>query len=170
MKLLELSKVEQQTLREMGILHEHYRNRMRAQAILRLSQGLTLQQTADEFMVHINSIEPQPHRQRVNVLGALRHNGELIWRAQQTSTVRDDVIAFFDSVADLLLKVPRLVVIDNAAIHKGDAIERKRSQWAKKGLYLNYLPAHSPEVNRIEILWKQAKYFWRHGIFGAALH
>ena len=37
MKLLLLSTVERQTLREMGILHVHYRTRMRAQAILRLS-------------------------------------------------------------------------------------------------------------------------------------
>ena len=57
MKLLKLAEVEQQTLREMGIHHDHNRTRMRAQAILRLSQGLTLQQTADEFMVHLNSVE-----------------------------------------------------------------------------------------------------------------
>ena len=57
MKLLLLITVEQQTLRAMGILHEYPRTRMRAQAILRPSQGLTLQQTADEFMVHINSVE-----------------------------------------------------------------------------------------------------------------
>lgn len=57
MKLLNLSNVEQRTLREMGILHSHYRTRMRAQAVLRLSQGLTLQETADESMVPINSVE-----------------------------------------------------------------------------------------------------------------
>lgn len=57
MKLLVLNNVEQQTLREMGIFHSHARTRMRAQAILRLSQGLTLQQTADEFKVHLNSVE-----------------------------------------------------------------------------------------------------------------
>ena len=78
MKLLMLSKVEQQTLREMGILHGHYRTRMRAQAVLRLSQGLTLQETADEFMVHINSVEQW--RQRWNRLGLAgmyvgRHTG-----------------------------------------------------------------------------------------------
>ena len=78
MKLLLLSTVEQQTLREMGIMHEHYRTRMRAQAVLRLSQGLTLQQTADEFMVHINSIEQW--RQRWNRMGLAglyegRHTG-----------------------------------------------------------------------------------------------
>ena len=67
--------------------------------------------------------------------------------------------------------MPRLVVLDNAAIHKGDAMERKRRQWAKKGLYLYYLPAYSPELNRIEILWKQAKHFWRRavGLTGKAL-
>ena len=29
-----------------------------------------------------------------------------------------------------------------------------------QGLFLHYLPPYSPELNRIEILWKQAKYFW----------
>lgn len=50
MKLLALTKVKQQTLREMGILHEHHRTRMRAQAILRLSQGLSLQQTTTSIV------------------------------------------------------------------------------------------------------------------------
>ena len=57
MKLLLLTKAEQRTLREMGIFYGHARTRMRAQGILRLSQGLTLQQTADEFRVHLNSVE-----------------------------------------------------------------------------------------------------------------
>jgi hypothetical protein len=49
MKRLELTKGEARTLRDMGIFHSHPRTRMRAQAIVRLSQGLTLQQVADEF-------------------------------------------------------------------------------------------------------------------------
>jgi transposase len=53
------------------------------------------------------------------------------------------------------------VVIDNAAIHKGEAMDSKRRQWPVQGLYLDYLPPYRPELNRIEILWKQAKYFWR---------
>jgi transposase len=52
-------------------------------------------------------------------------------------------------------------LIDKARIHKGDIMERKRRQWARHGLYLHYLPPYSPELNRIEILWKQAKYFGR---------
>lgn len=95
------------------------------------------------------------------MLGALRHDGELLWKTQQRPTVRDDVIAFFDGVAALPHTVPRIVLLDNAAIHKGDIMEAKRWQWAARGLHLYYLPPYSPELNRIEILWKQAKYFWR---------
>jgi hypothetical protein len=32
------------------------------------------------------AVEPQAHRERVNVLGALRHDGELIWSAQCRAT------------------------------------------------------------------------------------
>jgi hypothetical protein len=45
------------------------------------------------------AVEPLAHRQRVNVLGALRHDGQLTWTTQQRPTTRDDVIAFFDQIA-----------------------------------------------------------------------
>jgi transposase len=70
------------------------------------------------------------------------------------------MIAFVDQIAAQPHLVPRIVLPDNAAIHKGDAMHRKRRQWAKQGLQLYYLPPYSPELNRIEILWKHAKYFW----------
>ena len=73
----------------------------------------------------------------------------------------DDFIAFFGKVAAQRHEVPRIVLIDNAGIHKGAPVEKKRRQWAKHGLYLYYLPPYSPELNRIEILWKHAKHFWR---------
>ena len=52
-----LSREERRTLHEMGIYHRHHRTRMRAQGMFRLAQGLTLQQVADEFEVHLNSVE-----------------------------------------------------------------------------------------------------------------
>lgn len=106
-------------------------------------------------------VEMQSHRERINVLGALHHGGKLDWRTLQCPTVRGDVIAFIDTLAEQPHAVPRIVILDNAAIHKGDIMEKHRRRWAKKGLYLYYLPPYSPELNRIEILWKQAKYFWR---------
>jgi hypothetical protein len=87
MKRLELSEDERRTPREMGIFHPHPRTRMRAQGILRLSQGPTLQQTAEEFMVYLNSVEQW--RQRWNKLGLAglyegRHTGRpKKWTPQQ---------------------------------------------------------------------------------------
>lgn len=107
------------------------------------------------------SVEPLSHGERVNVLGALRHDGKLIWKTQQRPTVRDDVIGFFDELAGQVHAVPRIVVLDNASFHKGKPMEKRRRKWMAQGLFLYYLPPYSPELNRIEILWKQAKYFWR---------
>jgi len=107
------------------------------------------------------SVEPLSHGERVNVLGALRHDGKLIWKTQQRPTVRDDVIGFFDELAAQAHAVPRIVVLDNASFHKGKPMEKRRRKWMTQGLFLYYLPPYSPELNRIEILWKQAKYFWR---------
>ncbi|MDQ1816862.1 transposase, partial [Massilia sp. CCM 9210] len=101
------------------------------------------------------------HEQRVNVMAALRHDRSLVWRMHDQRTTREDVMAFFDDLASEPHRVPRIVVLDNAGIHKGEPMRIKRQQWERQGLYLYYLPPYSPELNRIEILWKQAKYFWR---------
>jgi len=92
MKLLILQQAEQQTLRDMGVFHPHPRVRIRAQAIVRLSQGLTLQQTANEFHVHLNSIEAWRQRwnkQRLMGLYEGHHTGrKRKWTDQQQETLR----------------------------------------------------------------------------------
>ena len=70
---------------------------------------------------------------RVNVPGALRQDGKLVWCTQQRPTVRNDVIAFLDRLSEAPHASPRIVVIDNAAIHKGEAMDSKRQQWAAMG-------------------------------------
>lgn len=139
MKGLKLSAEESRTLREMGIYHPHARTRRRAQGVRMLGQG--------------------------NVVGALRHDRSLVWRLHDKRTTREDVMAFLDDLAEQPHSVPCIVVLDNAGIHKGGAMEEKRRQWEQKGLCLYYLPPYSPELNRIEILWKQAKYFWRRFLY-----
>jgi transposase len=110
---------------------------------------------------HSRCAETRLHRQRVNVLNALGHDNNLLWTIKEQRTVRDDVIAFFDAIADQSHLEPRIVVLDNANIHRGEAMEKKLRQWQRRGLYLYDLPPYSSELNLIEIVWKQAKYFWR---------
>jgi putative transposase len=54
--------------------------------------------------------------------------------------------------------VPRVVVLDNAGIHTSKVVRAARPGLAKLGIYLYYLPAYSPELNRIEPVFKQVKH------------
>lgn len=54
--------------------------------------------------------------------------------------------------------VPRVVVLDNAGIHTSKAVRAARPELARLGVYLYYLPAYSPELNRIEPVFKQVKH------------
>lgn len=54
--------------------------------------------------------------------------------------------------------VPRVVVLDNAGIHTSKVVKAARPDLAKLGIYLYYLPPYSPELNRIEPVFKQVKH------------
>ncbi|MFI5806661.1 transposase [Streptomyces sp. NPDC051561] len=53
---------------------------------------------------------------------------------------------------------PCTVVLDNASIHTAKAFKGRRRQLAKIGIQLFHLPPYSPELNDIELIWRQAKY------------
>lgn len=102
---------------------------------------------------HARCAEAGVHRQRVNVLGTLGHDGKLTWAIKEQHTVRDDVISFFGGIAELPRSVPCIVLFDKAYIHHGETMEQKPEQWQRRSSYLYFLPPYSPELNRIEILW-----------------
>jgi transposase len=69
----------------------------------------------------------------------------------------DDLLAYLRErlpAAD----VPRVVVLDNAGIHTSKVVKAARRDLARLGIYLYYLPAYSPELNRIEPIFKQVKH------------
>lgn len=53
-----------------------------------------------------------------------------------------------------------MVVLDNASMHRSKAFWRKIIEWISHRVHLVYLSACSPELNLIEILWRQMKYAW----------
>jgi hypothetical protein len=55
------------------------------------------------------------------------------WTAQQRSTTRADLIAFFDQIADQPHEVARIIVFDNAAIHKGDVMDKNGASGQSAG-------------------------------------
>lgn len=103
------------------------------------------------------------HHQRVAVMGALDFARQRLYHVQGASTVnRETFIDFMEHLIPQIAKpVPTFIILDNARIHHGldDSLTLR---WMKEfNTFLCYLPPYSPELNMIEILWKQAKYHWR---------
>ena len=97
--------------------------------------------------------------QRLNLIGALLSSGGLrmakLWRSVNG-------LWFFGFLMALIewVKKPMVVILDHASIHTAKALEPYWELLKEKGMQFYFLPAYSPELNRIEILWKKMKYEW----------
>jgi len=97
---------------------------------------------------------------RINVLGFLNTQTKDLFHTMTTDKVDTEVvIAVFDSFAKQITKTT-VCVLDNASIHTSKKFKEKIDEWEKLGLHLLYLPAYSPELNPIEMLWREMKYTW----------
>ncbi len=97
---------------------------------------------------------------QLNVLGFLRHDGEHFDPYVLQGTF--DSAATIECVDNFCRKIrkPTTVVIDNSPLHTSNAFQSRISDWESRGLYFWFLPAYSPELNLIELLWKKIKYQW----------
>jgi DDE superfamily endonuclease len=109
-------------------------------------------------------------RKRVNVLGALNYAaGTLAFEVHEHTVCRADVVNFLDRQArDWARDKLTVVVMDNASIHHNIEQDILHQWMVRDRFVLLFLPPYSPELNLIEILWKQAKYHWREFVTWAA--
>jgi len=45
-------------------------------------------------------------------------------------------------------------------MHTCDNFRKNIDKWEKQGFFIQNIPAYSPELNKIEILWRKIKYEW----------
>ncbi|THF71239.1 transposase [Deinococcus sp. Arct2-2] len=98
---------------------------------------------------------------RLKLIGTYTLHGTtpaLELRTLQGRCNQEQVIAYLDTLAQHS-EPSRLtvIVLDNAAVHRGKAIREKQIGWEAQGLYLRYLPPYAPFLNLIEGIWKQIK-------------
>lgn len=97
---------------------------------------------------------------RINVLAFmstdLRFHPFIFTQGTITSEI---VRACFEHLSLRLTRLT-LVVIDQASIHTSAEFQARLAEWEARGLYVYPIPAHSPELNLIEILWRMIKYHW----------
>ncbi len=96
---------------------------------------------------------------RINVLGFLSVDMEFQSYIFKCSVNTDVVEACFDHFSEMITR-KTVVIVDNAPTHTSIQFIDKLSEWGEKGLSVKYLPPYSPELNKIEILWRFIKYYW----------
>ena len=96
---------------------------------------------------------------RFNVAGFYSKTGKFMYQTQVRSFKQQDLILFFDRFS-LSINKKTIVVLDNAPTHHGKAFQAKIQEWQQQDLYLYFLPTYAPELNAIEILWRNIKYKW----------
>jgi transposase len=124
---------------------------------LQASQPMAWQHA--ERPLHITAHD---HRERLNVFGFLRKNNafEAVVFEQ---TINDDcVIAAIDHYIRHRTKdsLPLHLAIDNAPSHHSNAMYEAQERWKRKKVFIEYLTPYSPQLNRIEIVWRRVKYLW----------
>jgi putative transposase len=100
-----------------------------------------------------------PQGRRVNALAAYRPfdrpprlevlTAERTWDSY-------DLLGFLQALP--WSKAPRVVVLDNASIHTSKVIRNARRWLTASGIYLYFLPPYSPDLNRIEPVFRQVKH------------
>ena len=102
---------------------------------------------------------PADRGKRHNVLGFCNRFNQFFSHTVLGKVDSQRVIDCFNEFAPTLTR-PTLVILDNAKIHRSAAFKEAAVGWEAYGLTLYYLPAYSPELNLIEIVWRFIKYHW----------
>ena len=100
-----------------------------------------------------------PQGRRVNALAAYRpydRSPRLDGFTAERTWDSYDLLGFLGALP--WARVPRVIVLDNAGLHTSWVIRAARAGLARRGIYLYYLPAYSPELNEIEPVFRQVKY------------
>jgi hypothetical protein len=134
-----------------------------------LPTGYTWARTGRRALVR----DEPPQGRRLNVLGALAGGGDapgLVWTAP---TGKLDSAAFLEFVWRAIAALPAppaelprgyrrarpgAIVLDNYAVHRSALVQAARPELERAGIGFFYLPPYSPELNRLEEVWRHVKH------------
>lgn len=97
---------------------------------------------------------------RLSVFGFLNLNCQGQFWATEKNIKSEFVIECLEQWLQDKGEKPRVLVLDNARIHRSKLMQSKLAEWEEKGFYIFNLPPYSPHLNIIEILWRKIKYEW----------
>ena len=97
---------------------------------------------------------------RLSVFGLLNPDCQGQFWASEKTIKTEFVVDCLEEWITSKSDKPRVLVLDNAKIHRSKLMQSKLVEWEEKGFYIFNLPTYSPHLNIIEILWRKMKYEW----------
>ncbi len=102
---------------------------------------------------------PSSKSKRLNVLGFVNRDCKFDSFVFEGSINSSVVVACIDEFSHQI-KIPTTLIIDNASTHTSNEFNENLERWKERDLTIYRLPAYSPELNIIEIVWRKIKYEW----------
>jgi len=95
----------------------------------------------------------------INCFGLLSRDNSFVYETSENNITSDFVIEQLDKLSFEITK-STVVILDNAKVHRAKKVQDMRKYWAKRNLFIFFLPPYSPHLNLIERLWKEIKSKW----------
>ena len=102
---------------------------------------------------------PSTRTTALSVFGIMSLDCKLQYKTFEGTLNSEKIITVIDQFVTNIRK-QTILVIDNASVHHSKAFKAKIKEWKQQDLYVYFLPKYSPELNKIETLWRFIKYSW----------
>jgi transposase len=96
---------------------------------------------------------------KLNCFGMITRSNDFVFETTYDIIDSSFIIEQIDKFS-YTIKKHTVIVLDNAKVHQSKAFKKMKEVWAKKQLFIFYLPPYSPQLNIIERLWKEMKERW----------
>ena len=106
----------------------------------------------------------QAGRAHLSLIAAIAPNGRLYLAGQDQPFSSEDIAWFLDQLCYQYRKRNLLVIWDGAAIHRSQVVKDQLSRKPRR-VHLERLPAYSPELNPVELLWSALKRSLKNQVF-----
>ncbi len=106
----------------------------------------------------------QDGRSHLSLIAAIAPNGRLYLGGQDQAFTAEDIVWFLEKLCSRYRKRDLLIIWDGARIHNCQSVKGLLSR--KPGrIHLERLPAYSPELNPVELVWSHLKRKLRNQVF-----
>ena len=106
----------------------------------------------------------QAGRAHLSLIAAIAPNGRLYVAGQDQSFTSEDIVWFLSKLCSRYRKRDLIVIWDGASIHRSEVVKTFLKERPCR-VHLERLPAYSPELNPVELVWSHLKRSLKNQVF-----